>query len=118
MSLEEFKIKNDEYLQTSSARQYVFEITKQGGYSEWFSIFKDKSLSELYDDISYQFQEGSSILFVTNTNNTEFIIPYDKNTTCREFIVNNPSFFISVYPLPAFAVYKIYYIASITNNKE
>jgi hypothetical protein len=93
---------------------YIFEVTKLCGYSEFFSIHKDHTLLELYNKISLQFScRDIKGLFLAD-GVRRYNIPITSMTSIRKFVSdgladsNLKNFLIPIYPLPAKVVYKIY----------
>jgi hypothetical protein len=93
---------------------YIFEVTKICGYSEFFFIHKDHTLLELYNQISLQFscKDIKSLFLAIGVR--RYNIPITSMTSVRKFITdgladpNMKNFLIPIYPLPAKVVYKIY----------
>jgi len=98
------------FTRTIIEHQYIFEVTKCCGYGEWVSIFKHQSLSNLYSNIGFQYNNIPSNLYAICLNtNQKLLIPNVDNITVKEYILNNPTFFKPIYPIPLRIVYKIYY---------
>jgi len=102
--------KKDDYLRLITSYQYIFEVTKCCGYGEWVSVYKDLPLNQLYENIKNQFGGfyKPNNLCVLDNNLNKLHIPQDETMTLRTFILNNPSFFRPIYPLPAYVIYRIF----------
>ena len=110
MSIDIFNEKLNDMLIYIKNNQYIFEITKCCNYSVFIHIYKDATLTELYNWISYHFQNKNFKLYVVSYDSIKkrMEIPNVNNITTRDFVNNNKSFFIPIYPLPANVVYKIF----------
>ena len=88
---------------------YIFEVTKMCGFSEFFTIYKDNTLSELHKNLSFQLKSNciKRLYMIQNMTLDKITVPVDKNITVRDFIVDN-NCFRPVYEAPTPVVYKIY----------
>jgi hypothetical protein len=88
---------------------YIFEITKMCGFSEFFTIYKDNTLADLYKNMSLQLNTRCiKRLYMIHCETLEKItVPVDGGVTVRDFIVDN-NCFRPFYEMPTPAVYKIY----------
>ena len=96
--------------------RFIFDVTKCCEYSEYVPVFKKKTLYDLYDNVSYQF--GNIInfkLFIINEDNEKLTIKPDE-TIIYDYILQNPTFFKPIYPLPMKIVYKIYIDDGLCHN--
>jgi len=102
--------KSRDFVRLTTSYQYIFEVTKCCGYGEWVSVFKDRSLSHLYENIKSQFYNiKPSDLCVLNEKGNRLIVPNDSTIAIRDFIRQNQDFFRPIYPVPAYIIYRIYY---------
>ena len=109
-SMKKYDVKLSNFLSFISYKQYLFDVAKCCGYSEFIAIYKDYSLCELYKNISLHFEQPINNLFVINKNtNEKKKIPNNATITIRQFISSNSDFFTPEYPLETNVVYKIYF---------
>lgn len=104
--------KRDSYIRISigSNTQYIFEVTKCCGYSEWVTVYKYMSLSQLYDNIKNQFGGiKPKQLCILDQNDNKIVLPESTEIGVRDFILNNANHFRPIYPMPASVVYRVYY---------
>jgi len=102
---------------------YVFEVTKECGYSQWVTIYKNDPFSTLYDVIKREFayiDDSSKPLqfYITKKEDMDSKIYLKKqkdmteeertDETVRDFIMKNHEYFTSIYPVPAKVVYRIW----------
>ena len=106
-----YHLKKEEYLRLATQYQYIFELTKCCGYSEWISVYKDQPLSQLYENIRFQFNGlvPKKLYAIRNDTGERLEIANENQTSFRNLIVNNSNFFRPIYPLPHHIIYKIYY---------
>jgi hypothetical protein len=114
MNLNNIKFNHDEneikFNRTIIEHQYIFEVTKCCGYGEWVSLFKKETLSKLYSNIGFQYNNIPSKLYtICLITNKKLLIPNTNDILVKDFILNNPTFFKPIYPIPMRIVYKIYY---------
>lgn len=110
MSIDTYNLKLQQYLDSVTNDRIIIEFTKCCGYSQ-FQIFSNKyTLAEFYQNVSYEWSNTVKLdLFVLDGSGQRLDIPkYINSTTLREFITNNRTFFIPIYPVPAKVVYRIY----------
>ena len=114
----EFIKKMENYTNSISNNKYIIEVSKFCGYSEFLIVFKNSTLIDLYNNISYQF-DCSDIkgLYIRNEQTMcKGRVPLTQQLTIREFIaqINNnkddkiKDMLKPVYPLPDPVVYRIY----------
>ena len=110
----DYNTKLNNYMNHIITTDYIFEVTKICGYSEFFFIHKDHTLLELYNQISLQFScKDIKSLFIA-AGVRRYNIPITSMTSVRKFITDGiadsklKNFLKPVYPLPAKVVYKIY----------
>ena len=110
VAMKKYNDKISNFLSYISYKQYLFDVTKCCGYSEFIAIYKDYTLCELYKNISLHFEQPINNLFVINKITDEKKqIPNNANITIRQFISSNSDFFKPEYPINANVVYKIYF---------
>lgn len=113
--METYNQNKEAYLRSLFETQYVFEVTKCCGYSCWVSVYKDETYSALYKNVMREFGYPQLPckfeLYGTNENGENFILPKisDKEElSIKDFLIQNKKFFVTIYPVPAKLVYKIY----------
>jgi len=105
-----FENKKQTFLNVMYEYQYVFEIKKCCGYTEWITVYKDHTLEQLYKNVFIQFKtynENIIRLFLMNQNNEKIELE-NSNISLRDYIRNNPELFQPIYPIPCWIVYQIY----------
>ena len=111
---DEYTIMYKRYMSGLSSKQYIFQMSKCCGYSEWVTLFKKQTLNDLYNQISFALDRQ------TPTKLYSVIINVDCKLTLKlefprsdkliqDFIRQHSQFFTPVYKLPHKVVYKIYY---------
>jgi len=119
--MEEYENKMKEYVQSIVNNQFIFELTKCCGYSEFLPIYSNSKLNELYNNVNHKLerQQGDIKLFVVNSSTSEKLeIPNDANVFIKDFIKLFKHYFTPVYPVPAKIVYKIYYDSGCCHSSE
>lgn len=119
----DYNSKLNNYMNYIVTTDYIFEVTKICGYSEFFFIHKDHTLLELYNQISLQFscKDIKSLFLAIGVR--RYNIPITSMTSVRKFITdgladpNMKNYLVPIYPLPAKVVYKIYLDDGHTTNK-
>jgi hypothetical protein len=114
-----FKKKMELFLHNMPNCSYIFEVTKMCGFSEFFTIYKDNTLADLHKNLSLQLKSNCiKRLYMIHCITLEQItVPFDKNTTVRNFIVDN-NCFRPFYESPTPTVYKIYLEYGSCNNED
>ena len=103
--ISEFDKKINHFISSIPNSRYIFEISKFCGYSEFLIIYKDEPLTNLYKNVSLQFQcSNIGGLYLTNSKDKK--IPITDMITLREYIIREK--INAHYPLPYQVVYKIY----------
>ena len=102
-----FEIKQNEFMRIHYEYHYIFEIEKCCGYSEWISVYKKDTLEHLYHNLNIQISNNNNKLFMMDKNFNKVFIE-NTNISISDFIRNNPSFFIPIYPIPNWIIYKLY----------
>jgi hypothetical protein len=118
----DYNSKLNNYMNYIVTTDYIFEVTKICGYSEFFFIHKDHTLLELYNQISLQFscKDIKSLFLAIGVR--RYNIPITSMTSVRKFITdglsdpNMKNYLVPIYPLPAKVVYKIYLDDGHTTN--
>ena len=118
----DYNSKLNNYMNYIVTTDYIFEVTKICGYSEFFFIHKDHTLLELYNQISLQFscKDIKSLFLAIGVR--RYNIPITSMTSVRKFITDGLSdptmknYLVPIYPLPAKVVYKIYLDDGHTEN--
>ena len=107
---QKYSDKKNDYFRLTTNYQYIFEITKCCGYGEWVAVHKDAPLSRLYENIHRQLGNLKPLnLYTFNENGEKMYILCDWDCSVRKLITDKSSFFRPIYPLPARAIYRIYY---------
>lgn len=110
-STNEFQNKIDCFIKRIPNSMYIFEVTKVScGYGEFFIIYKDNTLLDLYKNISLQFgyQNIKCMYMINNKTMEKIYISSNKDKTVRNFIVEN-NCFTPIYEVPNPVVYKLYF---------
>jgi len=111
-TIDTYNTKLTTYFNSITNMKFLFEITKCCGYSEFVSVYKNNTfLSDLYKTVYLQFQMNTlnNLWIINNLSGERLLIPNDGNISLKDFILNNNTYFIPVYQLPAKVVYKIYF---------
>ena len=94
---------------------YIFEVTKNCGYSEFVLVYKDFSITELIKTVSIQFHDSTivSLCFKNPETNERRTISSTDSGTIREMIIqfqNDETMNLKpVYPnMEFFVVYRIH----------
>jgi hypothetical protein len=118
--MEEYENKLKAYMQSIVNNQFIFELTKCCGYSEFLPIFSSCKLSDLYNNVYHKLEiksDNNIKLFVVNSSTNEKIeIPNDSNVFIKDFIKLFKHYFTPIYPVPAKVVHKIYYDSGCCHN--
>jgi len=108
--LDKYIEKREDFFRLTTNYQYIFEVTKCCGYGEWVTVHKDAPLSRLYENIQSQFWcLKPESLYVVDETDTKMAIPCHEECSFRKLITENSGFFRPIYPLPATAIYRVYY---------
>ena len=126
MSLIEYNSKLNDFFNRFNNSKILFNVYKCCGYSEFTECFKDKTLTDFYNDISIHFYniDITNIYAIKNDNSNDnsnnicqkLAIPKDNSILLKTFIIENKEFFVPIYPLPAKVVYNIYIENSCTST--
>jgi hypothetical protein len=114
-----FKKKMEMFLHNIPNYSYIFEVTKMCGFSEFFTIYKDNTLADLHKNLSLQLKSNCiKRLYMIHCVTLEKItVPFDKNRTVRDFIVDN-NCFSPFYESPTPTVYKLYLEYGTCNDED
>jgi len=120
--MEEYENKLSGYMRSIINNQFIFELTKCCGYSEFLPIFPNCKLNDLYNSVNHKLEIQKDVnvkLFVVNSSTNEKLeIPNDPNVFIKDFIKIFKNYFTPIYPVPAKVVYKIYYDSGCCHNKD
>ncbi len=108
----EYNDHQDKFINLINEYQYIFQVSKICGYSEWVSVFKKQTTATLYSNISCQFSglvPQSLFIISPKNDNDKLIIPNDNDILISDFIKMNSEYFKPIYQIPLKIVYKIYY---------
>jgi len=98
------------YITQLPIKNYIIEITKCCGYSEFVIIDKDMLLCDVYRFIGQHFGSGVNGLYVfDHITGDKLLIPNHVMTTLRQFVAAKSAYFRPVYPMETKVVYKIYF---------
>jgi hypothetical protein len=107
--MDNYDTKKEQFINDLFEHQFVFEVTKSCGFSVWIPVYKNMTLSCLYENVINYFEmyKEKIILSVSNPDGENLIIPSNTTQTIKEFIQINKLFFKAIYNLPAKIVYKV-----------
>ena len=119
-ALEKYKVKTDDFLRLTKSYQFIFEVTKCCGYTEWVTVFKAAPVSQLRKNLIFQWQGNApGGLYAMNETGDRLEIPADEDKmNWFSFHWDNWKFFKPIYPLPAVVVYRLYYDEGICHLKK
>jgi hypothetical protein len=114
-----FKKKMEKFLHNIPNYSYIFEVTKMCGFSEFFTIYKDNTLSDLHANLALQLKSNciKRLYMIHSITLEQITVPVDKNITVRKFIVDN-NCFKPFYESPTPTVYKIYLEYGRSNDED
>jgi hypothetical protein len=81
--------KLNEHLNEITGRMYIFEVTKFCGYSTFVYVYKDESMVELFNRISYHFGCRNIKGLYIGPTNTQFITDMSNNSMSNNSMSNN-----------------------------
>lgn len=102
----------DAHIRNMTNLMFTFEVTKCCGYSTFITIYKEKTLLDLYQQVMDHFQifEIQALYFYKPTWE-RIRIPISKQTV-QQFIQSNITGdsvnLIPIYPLPRPVIYRLY----------
>jgi hypothetical protein len=102
-----FQENKDRYFNCLSNNHFIFELTKCCNYTEWVTILKNYTVSDLYRTIKNVLCNQNIRLFVKDQYNNVLHL-FESDLIIKQLIHSNSTFFTPVYPLPYQVVYKIY----------
>ena len=106
-----FQDKLSQFIKQVGNNQFIIELQKCCGYSEFILVYKQQSLADLYKIVACHITcsvEHIRDLFIVSSGE-KIHIPPSNNITVNTFIyqqINNRTI-VPVYPLPDKVVYKI-----------
>lgn len=117
-----FQDKLDEYIRNMTTIMFTFEVTKCCGYSTFITIYKEKTLLNLYEQIIDHFQilEIKELFFYAPSGE-RIRIPISKQTVyqfVKTCITGNSINLEPIYPLPRPVVYRLYLDDGDTHNNN
>ena len=92
-------------------KMFTFELTKCCNYSTLVFLYKEDRLSDLFLQAAKHFGcRKLVLLYILDQEGKKIIIPFNSNTTLKEFILEhtNNRILKPVYDLPMPVVYRIY----------
>ena len=108
-----FQDKLAQFIKQIGNNQYIIELQKCCGYSEFMLVYKEQSLADLYKMISchtsFPVENIREVFILSYTTGDKIHIPPINNMTIHAFIrecTNNRNI-QPVYPLPDKVVYRI-----------
>jgi len=99
------------HLKELSGRMFTFEVTKCCNYSTFMFIYKEDRVSDLFLQVAKHFGCKQLVsLYILDAEGQKHIIPFNSNTTLKEFIFEqqNQRILKPVYDIPLPVVYRIY----------
>ena len=107
-----FQDKLDEHIRNMTTSMFTFEVTKCCGYSTFITIYKGKTLLNLYEQIMDHFQilEIKELFFYAPSGE-RIRIPISKQTVyqfVQTCITGNSIKLEPIYALPRPVVYRLY----------
>lgn len=111
MSIVEYTNNQNSFLNMIHEYQYIFELVKCCGYKEWITIYKTKTLKDLYDNLYSQLKIPTTrvppvrLYIMKNGENKEV---ENNDTLIYDYIYANQEYFKPVYPIPCKVVYSLY----------
>jgi len=102
-----FDENKDRFFNGLPNNQFIFELTKCCNYTEWTTILKSFTVSDLYRQVKNILCNQNIRLYVKDNYNNVLQL-HESDLTIKQLIHINPSFFKPVYPLPYQVVYKLH----------
>jgi hypothetical protein len=107
-----FQDKLDEHIRNMTTSMFTFEVTKCCGYSTFITIYKEKTLLNLYEQIMDHFEilEIKELFFYAPSGE-RIRIPISKQTVyqfVQTCITGNSIKLEPIYALPRPVVYRLY----------
>ena len=117
-----FQDKLDELIRNMTTLMFTFEVTKCCGYSTFITIYKEKTLLNLYEQIMDHFQILEiKELFFYSPSGERIRIPISKQTVhqfVQTCITGNSIKLEPIYALPRPVVYRLYLDDGDTHNNN
>jgi hypothetical protein len=102
----------NQHIQHMTSSMYTFQVTKLCGYSTFITIYKNKTLLDLYSEIIDHFGSNEiRELFFYAPSGERIKIPISKTIVSdfvRANVVCNPVKLEPIYPLPNPVIYRLY----------
>jgi hypothetical protein len=102
----------DAHIRNMTNLMFTFEVTKCCGYSTFISIYKEKTLLDLYEQVIDHFEilEIKELFFYAPSGQ-RIKIPISKQTVnqfVKSCITGNSVTLVPLYPLPSPIIYRLY----------
>lgn len=107
-----FEVVYSKYKKRHLTNNIFIEVEKVCGYKELISLYKQDTLIDMYAAVRKVFELEPSedmVMYLRNSENANIAIRMD-NTLVKTYISENRNIIQPIYPIPAPAVYKFYYI--------
>jgi hypothetical protein len=105
-----FHEKKERYMNIMYEYQYIFEIKKCCEYTEWITVYKNKTINDLYNNLYTQFHiqnNNKLFLYIMNEKGEKKLLQ-NSDENLKEYIRTNPNYFKPIYPHPDWIVYPLY----------
>ena len=102
-----FQENKDRFFNSLVHNYYILELTKCCNYTEWITVLKSNTISEVYRIIKEILSNQNIRLFVKDQHNNVLHIN-ESDLTIRQLMISNGTFFTPVYSLPNPVIYKIH----------
>jgi hypothetical protein len=105
-----FQEKKERYMNIMYEYQYIFEIKKCCEYTEWITVYKNRSINDLYNNLYTQFyhpHNNKLFLYIMNENGEKKLLE-KSDELIKDYIRKNQEYFKPIYPLPDWIVYPLY----------
>jgi hypothetical protein len=101
------------YMQEVPGKMFTFELTKCCGYSTLIFMYKEESLINLYQRVSYHMLCDVISLYILKPDGSRLTIPLNSSKTIKEFVYEQTNItnrnMTPLYDLPVPVVYRIYF---------
>ena len=111
MTTIEYTNNQNAYISSIHEYQYIFELVKCCGYKEWITIYKRKTLKDLYDNLYSQLkltEFSKPVHLYIIKNGGEIKLVDNDETLLSDYIYANREYFKPVYTLPCKVIYSLY----------
>jgi len=109
----DYDYKFNEHNDKLSYSQYIFDVAKCCGYSEFVTAYKDSTTADLYKMIMMQFEnkhvQNVYVISSFATFSEKILIPKSDTLSIREFYNMHRDSMRPKYPMPCKLVYQLYY---------